>query len=437
MLVLKSINIIFGEKNNMLNQTKIFITLIILSISNCIYSQGDIKIEFTNDAELIKKGYSNIVVYKLLGDSIYYRKDKFKIKYPKKIPTQNLGYFFSYFDGNDSSKIQKIYACLISDYKSMNAKIWVDQNGNLDFSDDSETYTLNNDSSVIINLYNQKEEGAVANLLLKKLTLSQINDTTFNNYFGIVGKNKNGVYVEENKFWFASQSLACKKINARINNQYIKIGLYDYNWDGTFDNIGTDLIMISEDTLKELFTSVLKGATVLSDTTLLMIGETVYELKEISYTGKSITLEISNIPFEKPIGIGSTLPEFKIEFLDSTSSIINTEFSKYDYTIIDIWGSWCGGCTFQLPKLQSIYRKYQDKVSVLGLNYGDSNKNAIKYIIKHDIKWQNGKLSKEFKDKVPISSYPTFIVVDNKGKMILITSGTLEISEFLENKFTN
>ena len=44
--------------------------------------------------------------------------------------------------------------------------------------------------------------------------------------------------------------------------------------------------------------------------------------------------------------------------------------SKEKFILLDFWGSWCKGCTQQLPKLKKLESDYSDKVQIIGLNYG-------------------------------------------------------------------
>lgn len=115
--------------------------------------------------------------------------------------------------------------------------------------------------------------------------------------------------------------------------------------------------------------------------------------------------------------------------------------------LIDFWGSWCGPCRASMPHLLELHEKYKDKgfeiVGVAqerGKTLDEANATWKKAIDELGIHWVNV-LNNENKEQFDIvksygiASFPTKILVDAEGKVILriTASATDDIDVALKN----
>ena len=118
--------------------------------------------------------------------------------------------------------------------------------------------------------------------------------------------------------------------------------------------------------------------------------------------------------------IGKTVENFTT---DATFSGDTFEFDslKGNYVLIDFWGTWCGPCIAEMPKVKAYQEKYKDKLTVLGINQGDTKEKIDKFITPNGYTWthlMDGKGDSNFVFKFNVAGFPTKFIVDSKGKIL-------------------
>ena len=153
------------------------------------------------------------------------------------------------------------------------------------------------------------------------------------------------------------------------------------------------------------------------------IGKTLQtRIKKELVTAKGKTARL----FERPTSTGA---HFKLENI------------RGQVVLLDFWGSWCSPCRASMPHLQELYSRYKEKgFEIVGIaqeqgkTLEDSKKTWNKAIQQLNLPWINV-LNNENKEQMDIvkayqiSGFPTKILVDKNGKILLrvIASATDDI----------
>jgi len=99
---------------------------------------------------------------------------------------------------------------------------------------------------------------------------------------------------------------------------------------------------------------------------------------------------------------------------------------KGKYLLVDFWASWCGPCRKAIPRLKTIYEKYNAKgFEILGISIDKDEKAWRKALTEEAMPWKQV-LSPDM--NVTMKTYnfygiPTLFFVDKEGNIIAKTSG--------------
>ena len=139
---------------------------------------------------------------------------------------------------------------------------------------------------------------------------------------------------------------------------------------------------------------------------------------------------LKNYPFYKAVakrvaGIEATLIGKTIENFTTNNTFTGDAFEfnslKGKYVLIDFWGTWCGPCIAEMPKVKEYQEKYKDKLIVLGVNQGDTKEQVEKFITPNKYTWthlMNGNGDEDFVLKFNVAGFPTKFIIDPEGKIL-------------------
>ena len=125
-------------------------------------------------------------------------------------------------------------------------------------------------------------------------------------------------------------------------------------------------------------------------------------------------------------------PDFTITSFDGET--ITLSELRGQVVIINFWASWCPPCREEAAYLEATWRKYQDQgVVFIGVDYVDTEKEALAYIDEFDITYFNGpdigtRISHDYRmDGVPETYY-----VAKNGELRGVKIGPLAAPELDE-----
>ncbi|GMR09328.1 MAG: TlpA disulfide reductase family protein [Anaerolineae bacterium] len=90
-----------------------------------------------------------------------------------------------------------------------------------------------------------------------------------------------------------------------------------------------------------------------------------------------------------PVGVGAEAPEFTLNTFDGGQ--VNTADLIGKVLVVNFWASWCKPCEQEAPELEMAHRMYKSEgVVFVGLDYLDTEAEALAYLDRFDITYPNG-----------------------------------------------
>ena len=94
------------------------------------------------------------------------------------------------------------------------------------------------------------------------------------------------------------------------------------------------------------------------------------------------------------------------------------------FVFLEFWGTWCGPCLQQMPKIKKVYETFKDDKNfvMLGMNLDWEAEKAEKYIAAEGLNWPQLSLGNmaesDIVNKYGIGEVPTSILISPNGKIV-------------------
>lgn len=167
--------------------------------------------------------------------------------------------------------------------------------------------------------------------------------------------------------------------------------------------------------------------------------------------GLSIALVIimGRFAFMLPsVSTGQDVPAIQGALLDGDAFDIKD--LRGNYVLVDFWGSWCGPCLVEMPKIKSLYDKYEhatftDADGFFLLNVAiESNADSWRRAIdRFDLSWKyhladmttsfkfiDSPIAKEF----GVKQVPSKFLLDKNGVIISVNESVETLDDFLAER---
>ncbi len=135
---------------------------------------------------------------------------------------------------------------------------------------------------------------------------------------------------------------------------------------------------------------------------------------------------------------GEEAPDFTLT--DHEGKPFQLSSLRGQYVVLDFWGTWCKWCVKGIPDMKTYYEKYQDKLEIVSIDFGDDKDTWLKAIDTYEMNWKHVCTDEESASKLQedyaIEGFPTKVVIDPEGKIVHTTVGEdPEFYAFLDDMF--
>lgn len=398
---------------------------LLIFATSFVYSQDPFRVEFNPQDRTISRPSSHgwQMLARPLHDSIGFRGEMFLPTYPDLSAATDTAFGEIYFNHENDTLFPRIVFFLMTDFTSDSARFWVDTNINYDFSDDGPSIGYNMiDSFVLIRLSNpQHPKREVHVRLFPNRWLGGLDDDPEQRAFyeGMFAGHPNiaGFPPVEIDYHLYDQVLRIVANDVVIDGDSFRIGVGDSGSDGRFNEDSTDKIYLGPFEGDILTNDFFEGAgTWMKSGTLIKPNTRVYRVVEVDEFGNFVDLVISREPFPS-LTNGMRMPDFDFETHEGDSTTLYALLENKPYTLIDVWGSWCGPCRQEVPRLKELQTTLRDDLQILGVT-SDNKESALQFIAEEEISWSGVWITKEFADAATNGSFPFHILIGPDKRII-------------------
>ena len=125
-----------------------------------------------------------------------------------------------------------------------------------------------------------------------------------------------------------------------------------------------------------------------------------------------------------PISVGQKVPSF--EFTTFDGAMINTADYRDKVMLVNFWASWCKPCEQEAVDLQKAWEYYQPggEVLFIGLDYVDTEPEALKFLERYQITYPNGPdLRTQVSQMFRIRGVPETYVINRNSELVFVKKG--------------
>lgn len=142
-----------------------------------------------------------------------------------------------------------------------------------------------------------------------------------------------------------------------------------------------------------------------------------------------------------PVGQGEVAPNFTLMAFEKTQwggQTFEVAALRGQVVVVNFWASWCKPCEQEAAELENSWRHYKDQgVMFLGVDYVDTETEAMGYLTRFDITYPNGPdLQTKISAAYRIKGVPETYFIDKNGVLAFVKIGPItqeELSSVLES----
>lgn len=152
------------------------------------------------------------------------------------------------------------------------------------------------------------------------------------------------------------------------------------------------------------------------------------------FSGSSAQIELTSALVQDEnladtqLGVGDIMYDFEVTAPDGTKIKLSEMLAQKKMALINFWYTGCSWCVTEFPFMEEAYQMYQDKVGIVALDpLGEADAAIAAFPSNYglDLTFPLAGCPSTWANTFSISGYPTSVIVDRYGMIVLIEAGAI------------
>lgn len=224
------------------------------------------------------------------------------------------------------------------------------------------------------------------------------------------------------------ENLHAKISHVESQKGRFSIILVDRNNNDNYDDMGVDLIRIEKFGIKETQENFFGKMKALNQ---FEINNQPFVVKNISKSGNEAVLEWA----AKDTLVATThrmidrLPNVGFKRVGADTTSFHSLLGDNEYIYVKFWASWCSTCVDEIPDLKTLHDNYQDRLTIVSLNWKDGEDVIEGYIDRFDMQWIQGRTNELVNELFLTRGLPRGLLFDSEGNLLEINIGNVALEK--------
>lgn len=385
---------------------KYILFLLCLNLFSCsTESDNNIVVDLDKIYDQPSRGFMILSPLSEMEDSV-----RREISFPDLSQSSDTSFSEEYFTGENEGALENRILILVTNHNSTAPSIWVDYDNDLNFAEEKRPLQFSEDH-IDISFPNKdldKKNLVFVNRLFKPDSVQMARDKESIEKYVTKGKPYRSYYY--------TQRRNIKVGDFSFGEDSMRIGLMDWNINGTYNDKGGDRVVFGEYGKAINGTQESEGAVVLDSATYFQANIHAFEVTDVSEAGNSMQLKSTlNSNVDERISKGDPLPDFTFKLLSDETIPISEFITGDKWLYLNFWANWCSGCHQEVADLKKIEAEYSDEVKLVSLNYNEGIEKINTFNDTYDVSWTNGFSTPEINRMLFVQGLPRNILIDSTG----------------------
>jgi hypothetical protein len=346
------------------------------------------------------------------------------------------GYFFLYSGINENGPTKGYITVVVSNCcNNKDAYLYVDLNANLNFTDDGSLIRMPKDRGYV-DISLTEADNPARNVTYR---LSRFNFFGKDTYFSMLDefyrKEEKGRVFAGIRNSFREQRLNCKGGDYNSGADSFRVGLFDANNNGLYNDKGVDRFLVADYKSQLLAVEIEKGAYLIPEKGDLQVERNgnVYLIKTNDVYGNSIVIVRDSNAIAQSVFIeGQRLPPLKFNSWDNKKIRLRRISRKHPVYIHVVQFPYDN---FQQDTaiFVQLLKKHPD-LRIIWLQYGGKANNVNIIAQLPNVTWYMGHTNLKMNRKMRVNKYPFGILLRPKRKVLAFNCNTTELHDLLHKQ---